>query len=282
MTRGFFTLTQGEQYIRCAYALALSLKLTQPTNYNLSIGITPGDTVLDKYRQAFDQVIEIPWEDHAANSTWKRENEWKSVYMTPYDHTIKLDADMLFFEDITTWWDILEQSDGVFATEVLTYRNTIATDTKYRQTFIANELPNVYTAFFFFKKTPVVFELFKLAEEIFYNWERYYGTYLEPITRPKFVSADVVFALAAKILGFTDNNMRPKSGIPTFVHMKTHLQGWDNPNHSEDWTQLVPQYFTPECNCKIGIYTQVSPFHYHQKHFLTDEIIGYLEKKVGI
>lgn len=281
MTKGFFTIAQGELYIRAAYALALSLKVSQSGPSALSIGITPGDVVPDQYRAAFDQVIEIPWKDHAANSDWKRENEWKSIYMTPYDETIKLDADMLFTNDISHWWETLAHSDGVFATTPMTYRNNRIESDFYRKTFTDNKLPNVYTAFFYFKKTESVYDLFKMAELIFNNWERFYNEFLEAKSRPPKVSADVVFALAVKITGFEAQNARPHINIPTFVHMKTQLQEWESAAE-EDWMKLVPTYFTPDCVCKIGNYIQTYPLHYYQKQFLTDEIIRFLEQKAGV
>lgn len=282
MSRGYFTIAQGDLYLRTAYAMALSLKLSQTTDSKLSVGITPGANVPAKYREVFDQVIDIPWKDHAADSPWKLENEWKAIYMTPYDHTVKLDADMLFFRDLSLWWDILEKSEGVFATKVMSYRNEMSNDMTYRQTWVENDLPNIYTAFFSFKKTPRVFELFQLAEEIYNNWERYYVEFLVPTSRPNYVSTDLVFALAVKILGFQELNQYPHIDVPTFVHMKTKLQHWDESVVDEQWTELLPQYFTPDCVLKIGSYTQTFPFHYHQKQFLTDEMVEFLEKKVGV
>lgn len=281
MSKGFFTIAQGDLYVRAAYALALSLKVSQSGPSNLSIGITPGYEIPEHYKAVFDKIIEIPWKDHAADSDWKRENEWKSIYMSPYDETIKLDADMLFTNDISHWWETLSHSDGVFATQTMTYRNALAQGDFYRKTFTDNKLPNVYTAFFYFKKTERVFELFQLAEIIFNNWERYYNEFLEAKSRPPKVSADVVFALAAKIVNFEEANARPHLNIPTFVHMKTRLQGWEDAVE-ENWMELVPTYFTPDCVCKIGNYIQTYPLHYYQKHFLTDEMIQFLEKKAGV
>lgn len=279
MSKGFFTLAQGSEYIRNAYALALSLKYSQYEVTELTIGVDSIDSVPEQYKWAFDNIIEIPWGDHSAGDIWKRKNEWKAIYMSPYDETIKLDADMLFTNDISEWWEILQQSEIVFTTEVKTYRGLPAIDNVYRKTFIDNSLPNIYTAFFYFKKTDVVFELFKLVELITNNWQLYYENFLEANSRPTFMSADVVFALACKLLEIDRLNNNHHFDIPTFVHMKSQIQGWDNVTN-ENWPEYVPTYFTPDCDFKVGNYLQILPFHYHQKHFLTDEIIGYLERQV--
>jgi hypothetical protein len=286
MSKGFFTIAQGEQYVRFAYALALSLKLTQSQHSNLSIGITPGYKVPKKYIQAFDQIIDIPWGDAAEKTDWKLENEWKAIHMSPYDETVKLDADMLFNSDITAWWDILQHSDIVFATDASTYRNEKVESDYYRKVFTQNNLPNVYTAFFYFNKSDASFELFKLAEHIYNNWQRYFYEMLEAEHRPTFVSTDVVFAIAAKILDVPAMNNRSHIPIPTFVHMKSQLQKWhldrNAPEIPEEWNRVIQTYFNNDCELNIGNYRQTLPFHYHVKNFITDDMIKTMERKLGI
>ncbi len=286
MSRGFFTIAQGEEYQRLAYGLALSLKLTQPKELsNLSIGVTKEELkkVNPKFKEVFDEVVEIPWKDHAEKSTWKLENEWKSIFMTPYEETIKLDADMLFPSDISYWWELLSLSDGVFATKPRTYRGEIITSDFYRKTFTNSALPNVYSAFFYFKKNDVNFQFFKHAEIIFNNWQRFFYEFLDTDYRPTYVSTDVVFAIAAKIMDYEQYNSTPNSDVPTFVHMKSMLQGWPkNEFMVEDWTKMVPVYFNRDCALKIGNHHQHLPFHYHIKTFLTDKMIYLMERKLGI
>jgi hypothetical protein len=285
MSRGFFTIAQGESYQRLAYACALSLKLSQTGPNDLSIGVTKDEitNIPAKYLEVFDQVVEIPWEDHAKNSTWKLENEWKAIYMTPYDETIKLDADMIFPGDISHWWDMLSDSEGVFCTKAKTYRGEVITSDYYRKTFTESNLPNVYSAMFYFKKNDLNFEFFRLCEFIFNNWERCFYEFLEPEHRPKFVSTDVVFGIAAKILDYPSYNLYSESDLPTFVHMKSQLQGWPEGQFMvEDWTKIVPYYFNRDCSLKIGNYAQQLPLHYHVKEFMTDKMINTMERKLGV
>lgn len=286
MSKGFFTIAQGEQYQRMAYALALSLKLSQPDELSkLSIGVTTEELggVHPKYLEVFDEVVPIPWDDHAKNSTWKLENEWKSIWMTPYDETIKLDADMFFPDDISAWWDYLSASEGVFAVAPKTYRGDTITSDHYRRAFTLSELPNVYSAMFYFKKTEANYEFFRLCETIFNNWERYYYEFLSPDARPNCVSTDVVFAIAAKILEYDTLNAHPSLDVPTFVHMKSRLQGWPSDQFMiEDWTKMVPHYFNKDCSLSIGNYRQTLPFHYFVKNFMTDKMISAMERKLGL
>lgn len=281
-TRGFFTIAQDSgdnQYVRMAYALALSLKATQSRYSNLSIGVTPGYKVPDRYAWAFDKIIDIPWKDHAAESKWKLENEWKVIHMTPYDETIKLDADMLFFYDIGSWWDALSVQDVSICNRVLDYRARIATSDYYRKVFTVNQLPDVYTAMFYFKKTEPVYEIFEMAKFVYFNWEAFFSQLLIPEHRPTVVSTDVVFGLVLKLLDL-DGVSYSENLLPTFTHMKSQLQGW-NGVLDEDWQRHMETFFTPELEMKIGNYIQYFPLHYHRKDFLTDEMIGYYERQLG-
>ena len=79
MSKGYIVIAQNSadtNYVRMAYALALSLKITQSKVSNLSICVEDKTTVPEKYKKVFDQVIEIPWTDDAKDSDWKIDNKW--------------------------------------------------------------------------------------------------------------------------------------------------------------------------------------------------------------
>lgn len=281
MSKGYFCIAQGEKYVKYAYALALSLKTSQSTINKLSIGITPGQLIDANMVDAFDQIIEIPWGDLAASDDWKLKNEWKTVFMSPYDETIKLDADMLFFDDISSWWKEFETSDLVFAENALTYREEIITSDFCRKLFTLNELPNLYSAFFYFKKTTPVYEFFKLSEIMFENWKSFAETFLEAKHRPEDPSTDVVYALAYKLLNAKELNNCLIDNFPIFTHMKTVLQNWKFAEEfDENWTKHIQFHFTPECSLRIGNFAQRMPFHYHNKEFVTEQMIMYFKEKL--
>lgn len=278
--RGFLTFAQNSttDYVRLAYALALSLKATQTEVPYLAICITPGQIIPADYKWAFDEIIEIPWGDAALDSDWKLENEWKAYHMTPYRETIKLDCDMLFLENIDTWWDTLAQQDVWMATTALTYRGDVVTSDYYRKTFTANNLPNVYTAFMYFRHSDTAYQVFEMAELIYQNWSLFTYEYMDE-PRPTEVSTDVVFALAIKLLDLEQECTRPGT-FPNFVHMKTQLQGWDINRVTEQWTDHIGTYFTDDLELKIGRFRQLAPLHYHIKSFITDEMIELYEQRV--
>lgn len=280
MSKGYLVIAQNSEnndYIRMAYALALSIKNTQTTVSSICLATDADiDMLDDKITAVFDHIVPIPWIDHAADSVWKIENKWKYYHMSPYDETVILDADMIFPADISHWWDILCQQDVWIANKPRTFKGEIISSTKYRNTFVANDLPNVYTAFMYFKKTTLSSELFKMIEVIFNNWEHFFYTYLDE-TRPLHLSGDVAYALAIKLLGIESECFGHMDLVPTFVHMKGHLQNIDEKFITDNWTNSIPTYFREDCGFKIGNYEQTLPFHYHYKEWMSDKIIGILE-----
>jgi len=282
-SKGYLVIAQNsnEDYVRMAYALAMSIAITQKQVRKLSIAVDKNTIVPDKYKIVFDNVLEIPFEDDAELSDWKINNKWKYYHVTPYDHTVILDCDMLFTEDVSHWWNYFVNKDITSCCHVKTFRNEIADTSAYRQTFVHNQLPNVYTAFFHFNKnSDRVYEYFKLVEHIFRNYDVFKEDFLNP-PRQTFLSADVVYAMAAKILGIGDDVCNTHLRYPTFVHMKTQCQNFRK-QYTEQWTKHIPAYYSENCELKIGNYKQTLPFHYRDKDFLTDEIIIKLEKKLGV
>lgn len=279
MSRGYFTFAQNNRevdYLRLAYGLALSLKMSQPTTHALSVAITPDMLVPDRYRAVFDQVIEIPWGDESATIGWKLKNEWKAYHISPYDETIKVAADMLWLEDIEYWWEHLSAlTDFHMCQSVRTHRGDLITSDAYRKTFTANDLPNVYSDITWFRKKGDAEDAFELIEEIFKNWEDWFMMALEGRYRPTICSTDVIYALALKALG---TQFVPVD-YPIMTHMKPKLLDIGDWGF---WSEYLRVDFNPACHCHIGGYRQTLPLHYQEKDFLTDDMLGYMEQAVGV
>ena len=121
--KGFLVLAQnseGIDYVKQAYALALSLHTSQDS---CLISIVTNDPVPEEYQAVFDKVLAIPGDDQAANSVWKVENRWKLYHITPYDETIVLDSDMLVLDNFTPMWDQLSNYDVFFNSKIKDFQN---------------------------------------------------------------------------------------------------------------------------------------------------------------
>ena len=106
MSRGILVLAQNSDianYVQQAELLAMSLQLTNP---DIKISLVTNDEV--EFSNLFDQIIPIPWNDDASKVDWKIQNRWKLYHCSPYEKTIVMDTDMLVLQDISSWWNILE------------------------------------------------------------------------------------------------------------------------------------------------------------------------------
>lgn len=275
MSNGFLVLAQNTDdidYVRQAYALALSIKNTQSSIKDISI-IT-NDTMPENYKSAFDKIIDIPWGDASASSRFKVENRWKLYHASPYEKTIVLDTDMLVLDDLSNFWTTFENYDIYYTGKVLDYRNKLVTDDYYRKAFTANVLPDLYSGLHYFRKSDFAKEFYSWVELITNNWELFYGKFVSEYY-PDRASMDITAALAAKIMQVEDAVTNTKSDPVTFTHMKSRIQGWTNP--SDSWMQSVAVYFDSDCQLKIGNFQQQGVFHYTEKQFLTENIINKLE-----
>ena len=272
MSNGICILAQNNEntnYIRQAYALALSILKFNP---NASISLLTTDKVDAKYKNVFDNIIDIPWGDLAQENEWKIDNRWKVYHCTPYRNTLVFDADMIVLENLDYVWD--NRDDLIFTGNVKTFRNQPVTNDYYRKTFTADELPNVYSAMYKFKKCNDTKAFFILLELIMNNYEMFYSKYA-PKNLQKWSSVDLSAAIALKILS-KDKGAIEKNSIFNFTHMKSRIQGVEPT--SDNWTDFLS--IDVGKDLMINGYKQTGILHYVDNNFLTDDIINWLEEKV--
>ena len=273
MSDGFCLLAQNNSevnYIKQAYALAVSI---HKFNKGQNVSLITNDEVPEECKHVFDKIIDIPWTDQALHTDWKIENRWKVYHASPYEHTIVMDVDMLVLHDITHWWKELKKRNLFFVSNVKNYRNENVTTRYYRKTWDENNLPNLYSAFYYFKKSDEAHEFFKLLEIIMINWELFYGRFAGNYYQ-KWCSMDLSCSIASKILDNTLDITDPNSFI-TFTHMKPHCQNWHEV--PSKWTTVLGGYFTKDKTMMIGNFLQRNILHYVEPEFLTDRLISRLE-----
>jgi hypothetical protein len=274
--KGHVFLAQNSDinYVRQAYALALSIK-----KHNKIINKTcliTNDPVPTEYLHAFDYITSISGDDLSKDADWKVENRWKILSDTPFKENLVYDVDMILLRSNDHWWEVLEEKDLAFTSNIFDYRDNVIISDYYRKTFTANDLPNIYVGVFYFKKSKLASEYFKWLEIITKNWKEFYSQYLKNKT-PKFYSVDVSSALAIKFMNCESLVLNKHIQVPSFVHMKPAIQGWDI--IPEKWTSAVPYFLDSAGRLQIANHQQPSEvFHYTEDEFLTDEILFKLAK----
>ncbi|MGY8864043.1 MAG: hypothetical protein ACKVJK_00305 [Methylophagaceae bacterium] len=268
--------TQDVDYVKQACALAMSIHATTPDS---NISILTDDTIPQRYKELFDNVIKIPWGDLANKYDWKIHNRWKTYFISPYEDAIVLDTDMLVLEDITSWYNFLQSYDMYITSTIFDYRGNKIKDTFYRKNFNKYNLPNTYMGLHYFKKSEFALEFYTWLDKITNNWKEFYKlSGSNPIQN--FASMDLTAAMAIDILDCKSKITNENVSVPSFTHMKANIQGWNELR--ESWQTKVGTYFTDDAELYIGNHKQSGIFHYTEDNFLTDDIIQVLEKRLDI
>lgn len=268
MNRGFLIVAQNTDktdYVKCAAALASSIKRYMPKE---KIALATMDLVISDYARYFDEIVELPYGDLEPDSDWKLINDWQVYDASPFEHTIKLEADMYVPRDISHWFDVLSIQDVVICSTIRNFKQEISDNRMYRRFIDDNKLPDVYNAITYFKKSHNGAKFFELVRHIFENWNEYRNTLKCNVDEP--ATTDWVYSIACHIMGI-ENTTLPQFKEFSMVHMKQYINGLP----TENWTdtlifELLPHTF------RVNTMTQHYPFHYHVKNF-SDSILCQLK-----
>ena len=259
MTRGFVILAQNTDkvdYVKCAAALAKSIKDVMPKE---SITLVTMDLVISDYAKYFDHIVELPFGELDPDSDWKLSNDWQVYAASPYEYTIKLEADMYIPKDISYWWDVLKERDLVVSTTIRNYKQDISDVRVYRRFIDDNKLPNCYNAITYFKKSPLAEGFYAIVCDVFEHWEQYRA--ILKCKTDEIVTTDWAYAIASHVLGI-ENTTLPAFTDMSMVHMKQFING----TYTEDWTDTFVYEVLPT-QIRVQTVPQMYPFHYHKKSF---------------
>ena len=126
----------------------------------------------------------------------------------------------------------------------------------YRRLFDDNNLPDVYNAITYWRRSQTAQEFFLLVRNIFENWKDYSRLLKLPDEEP---STDVVYAMAAVIMG-PERITLPAGLGPNIVHMKQYILK----TQTNDWTQEMVWESSSQ-GLKINTVAQWGAVHYHIK-----------------
>jgi hypothetical protein len=273
MTFGYLLIISehvSRDYLKMAYALALSIKNTQKEGFDKVALVTDNVDRVKKLKSpwVFDEVIHWDKETYWDGRSWMDK-------LSPWDHTICLDVDMLFLRDCSHWAEyFIKNSEVYVANKSYTISDKVVTKDFYRQTFTKNQLPNLYSFYTYFKKdSEIADEFFTLGRYVIKNNLEFKNTFLSEFI-PNEVGTDEAFALSAKILDIQDQIAYPLD-FPKVVHMKPMVQDWPWPANKV--TDHAGFYLNNKGQLKIGNQQQYSIIHYVEKDIMTDELISTLE-----
>lgn len=242
-------MAQGDDYVKCAKALELSIKNVMPDS-NVTIITTEM----------------LPYGDQAPDTYWKLQNDWQVYEASPYEYTIKLEADMYLPRSIDYWWDVLKARDVVVSTHIRNFKQEISDIKTYRRFIIDNSLPDTYNGITYFRKSEVAEKFFAVTRDIWENWEDYKNTLKCNVD--EIATTDWVYAIAAHIIG-AEKTTLPEFNQMSMVHMKQFVNGLP----TEKWTDTLVHELLPH-TFRINTIPQMYPVHYHLKEFANEILNG--------
>jgi hypothetical protein len=240
-------------YVDCAQVLCARIKQLMPQTHVTLLTDVPVSS------GRFDQVRLFPHGDHCADQEWKLANDWQIYDSSPYEHTLKIEADIYLPRSIDHWWHTLCNHDLVLMTTIRNYTNAISQEKFYRRFITQNQLPDIYNAITYFKKSSTAQKFYLIVRDIFENWPQYLSILRDSgQTEP---STDFVYSLAAHIMG-VEHCTLPAFSEFSMIHMKQMINGLS----THDWTdQLI--YEIDPVSFRINTIPQLYPVHYHIKSF---------------
>ena len=245
MNKGFVIMAQDTEttsYTKCAETLKKSILRVMP---NASITIITSDM--------------LPHGDLGGFA-----NDWQVYEASPYDYTIKLEADMYIPRNIDHWWDVFKHRDIVVSSTIRNFMQEISDVRVYRRFIDDNKLPDVYNAITYFKKSDGAQQFFSIVKDIFENWDEYKK--ILKCNQTELVTTDWVYSIACHIMGVE------KTTMPTFTEMSmVHMKAFVNNNVTENWTDTFVYECLPD-QIRVQTVPQQYPFHYHVKNFC-DKIV---------
>ena len=168
---------------------------------------------------------------------------------------------MLFRSDISHWLDAVRLREVCFSLHCRDYQANIVESTPYRKFFDLNNLPDIYTGMYYIRYSQTAANLFRTAQTIYTNWSLVQESLIQC---PDLPSTDIVFAIAARIVG-EEQCVIPSLDFFNFAHMKSGVQKWSD---SQPWTDYV-NVEQDGSMLRINNVNQYNPVHYHEKSFLS-------------
>ena len=257
MSKGFLWFAQNNDktdYVELSIKLAKSIKRWNREN---KVCVVTDDK--SKFESKHVDMVRVLKNDHSADHEIKWANECQAFALSPFKHTIKLEADMVWTINTDWWWYHLWQNDLIFSVNCRDYRDNIIKATPYRKLFTRNRLPNIYNGLMYFRKSRKAQKFYEITQSIVENWEEV-RTKLLVACHDRYPSTDVVFALAYRILDPTMQELidyewfkfvHHKPGIHNLTHVKNH-NDYLFPNRTDDALYLGERRVS-------------RPWHYHDK-----------------
>lgn len=261
-TFGGLTFAIGYEYQRMAYALALSMQ-----RYDVPLTVVVHRE--DHSRGLFKKLEHVANIVTIAGRYGRFAYEAHAFNLSPYDVTVKFDADMIvpaevMLDHYRKFTTTLALVPGL----AMMLDGTPNSSTVYRPVETQLDMPVIYSACFGFTKSERAERFFKEVAKLFDKW------YAMPnLCKDLPATTDSIYSAAWASMGMP---WHIEYALP-FVHMKPKIAGRRLP---AQWIDKIPYSLSNAGVLRVNSHVVRTPFHYHEKKFMTDAIIEVLEQNV--
>ena len=261
MSKGFVWICQNNDstdYVELSVALAKSIK--KHNKENRVCVITDQKTTIKSGE--IDVVLRMK-EDDSENHEIKWANEYKVFFMSPFTHSIKLAADMLWTTNTDWWWNYLWQYDMVHSVDCYNYKNILVKHKKYRPFHDVNVLQNIYSDLTYFRRSQKAANFGMICQGLTRHW-KFVRDNLLINCHDRYPSTDVIYALAQRMQDPTNASM---VDFPWFkiTHNKKSINGLDHVARNDSYLMPV----SVDGKVIHGGHVQTRPLHYVNKDYLS-------------
>jgi hypothetical protein len=252
MSRGYLIYAVNEPYISKADALKKSIEHHTGGDVTIISDNFPYEDITKKF-------------DKQNNNTYISNllNIWQLYWASPYDETIVLDADMLFLNDYSYWWDYLSKFDLLFPNTIINYKQETITHKQYDKILTEHKIRPAYEKMFYFKKGQVAQEFFTMLEQVLKNY-RSISLEVFPNKRPTSLRTSHIFPACIKMLGIEDV-VYDKNNVFKYIDMKLSCL---NATNIIKWYEDL-EYWGDVTNFYIENFNQYYPIHYRNAEIYT-------------
>lgn len=245
MTKGIITYAD-QDFLESAKLLAITAKKFS----NLPTTLVTNQPI---EAEEFDHVIVAP-------CRYAEEGMITALMASPYDQTAFIYADSLVLSDISNYFDMLAHHDYVFSSARDFKSAPLASELYLERNMITkNNLPDVWTNFFLYKKEPMQ-EITTLMSTVMELWKDIIVTACPAYGNDSHLKLhfNTVMSIALKTLG----KMPMDYNLP-FVNMSTQTANVKmGPISEKPWHQLLSYWATDEAHVKVENYIQQGVWHY--------------------
>lgn len=266
-SKGYLISAITDVDIKHACACAYSIKIENPRT-QVAIAIPSSLNVSWDYDIPFDYIVDFPYDI----SEDRRANDWQLYWATPFDHTICIDAYSLVKENHDNVWDyLIDHYNLYFNTMAYNFKNEPITNNLYRNIYEENNLVDIRTDIFYFKKdNEEALSYFKLLDPLMRQWRSLLDKLLQPKYHPQSYDSDLIHSLCLSRTYQYEHALPIGASLFNLIDMKYSETRFSQAR--DGWLRYLNVWATSGANIKIQNHVVSGVLSYVHSEFLTDEI----------